>query len=354
MYPILMDYSSTFYAIKASKEFLMIFIYFSVLLFIRSRKDIEIAWNVIILLGLYYSFIELISQILGPSLLSHMSYTYRPESVFWKIYPPFFSVILIALFYSFYKSIISNKSKYLQLGLSSIGLLLTFYRSYLLASVFSVPVIMFLSRMGIIKTISKGAIVILFVLLSLITITLTSETGQNSLYKLADELILSGLDEIESGEGGSFAGREVYAEGRREILERSPILGFGFIDKDSSLGKELRKHIVGDQLGFIDKGDIDVALKFGVVGRILLYGVAVYLIYILVSLVRKNLSKSLNIKALTCATSILVFLLVQPVHAALTYSFSLLPLGIMLGLIERERLNLINSENNHDNSFTHY
>ena len=93
-------------------------------------------------------------------------------------------------------------------------------------------------------------------------------------------------------------------------------------------------------LGFIDKGDLDVAVKFGYIGLILLYAVIVYLIRILLAVARKNSEKP-AVHCLAVATMLMVFLIVQPVHAPLTHSFGLLPLGIALGLIDREQLLLL-------------
>jgi hypothetical protein len=90
-------------------------------------------------------------------------------------------------------------------------------------------------------------------------------------------------------------------------------------------------------LGFLDKGDVDVAVKFGYVGRVILYGASLWVVMILLKLARRNMSPSLTVRALTMGAVVGVFLIVQPVHAPLSYSFGLLPLGIALGLIDRER-----------------
>ncbi len=121
-------------------------------------------------------------------------------------------------------------------------------------------------------------------------------------------------------------------------MNGSPYVGYGFIDKDSEAGILFRKQIIGDLLGFIDKGDLDVALKFGYLGQVLLYGTFAYFSWSLIRIARQNIQPLLSVRCLALATTVIVFLVVQPVHAPLTYSFGLLPFGIALGLIDRERI----------------
>ena len=337
IYPVVAGYSTLFYAIKASKEFLTIFTYFAVFLYVRTEKEIKFCWNVLLGLGLYYSFIEMVAQIMGPALLSHMVYAFRKEMLFWKIYPPFWPVILIAFLHSYYEHVLAARTSIIRMSVSSIGLLLTFFRSYLLGTFVAVPILMLLSRQGIMRTIMQGAVISIVIISALVSIAFTAGNGQDSVERLSDEFILSGVEEFGSQTGGALDGREVFAKGRREIIDKNPYTGYGFIDKDSAYGRIVIKHITGDLLGFIDKGDVDTALKFGYLGRAILYGAAFYLVYLLIRIVRERITVSISVRSLTAATMVTVFLVVQPVHAALTYSFSLLPLGIVLGLIERER-----------------
>ena len=338
LYPVMKGYSSLFYAIKGSKEFLTIFSYFAVFFYLRNEKEVRFGWYVVIGLGIYYSILEMVAQAMGTTLLSNMVYVFRKELFFWKLYPPFWPVILIAFLHAYYEHTFAVRHAFLRMGVTSVGLLLTFFRSYLLATVVSVPLLLFLSRLGMMRTLGQGFVVAITISFSIVGIALTIDKGHDSLGALSENFVFSGIEEFGSQTGGALAGREVFAKDRRAILKQSPYFGFGFIDKDSKFGRVVIKHITGDLLGFIDKGDVDTALKFGYVGRIVLYGTALYLVYLLIRLVRARLTPSISVRALTAATIVIVFLLVQPVHAALTYSFSLLPLGIVLGLLERERL----------------
>jgi hypothetical protein len=120
-------------------------------------------------------------------------------------------------------------------------------------------------------------------------------------------------------------------------VQQSPYLGFGFIDKDSEYGQRVQRLVAGKTLGFLDKGNVDVVLKFGYVGAATLYGTVAALMVTLVALARRHGRTLLGVRALTVSAVLVVFLIVQPVHAPLTYSFGLLPLGLALGLLDREQ-----------------
>jgi len=338
IYPVMKGYSSLFYALKGSKEFITIFSYLAVFLYLRTEKEVRLGWYLLVGLGIYYSVVEMLVQVAGSALLSNMVYAFRKEMFFWKIYPPFWPVILVALFHAYYELMLGSRSSFVRISIASVGLLLTFFRSYLLATFAAVPLLMWVGRLGVIRTVLQGLIISFVITFSIIGIAVIASDSHDSISRLSEHFVFSGIEEFSTQSGGALAGREVIAKERRRILEENPYTGFGFIDKDSTFGRRVQFQIDGDLLGVIDKGDLDVALKFGYVGRTILYGTALYLVLILIRLVRSRINKSVSAGALTAATLIVVFLIVQPVHAALTYSFSLLPLGIVLGLLDRERL----------------
>lgn len=348
VYPVAQGNSSLFYALKGSKEFLTIFAYFAVFLYVRTENEVRWGWRILIGFGVYTSLLELAAQIFGPSLLSHMVYAYRKEMFLWKIYPPFWPVILIALLHSYYEYALGVRRVFVQIGIGSIGLLLTFFRSYLLATVVTAPMMLLVSRQGAGRAVVQGVALAAVIGVAIAVVGLATSDRGGSMDSLTEHFVSSGVTELGSQTGGAIVGREVFAKERRELLAQSPYLGFGFIDKDSQFGRQARRHIRGDSLGFIDKGDVDTALKFGYAGRLILYGTALYMAYVLVRLVRRRatstLTGSLRVRALAIASLLVVFLLVQPVHASLTYSFSLLPLGIILGLFERERYLLLQQQ----------
>ncbi len=340
LYPVVQDNSSLFYTLKGSKEFLTIFAYFAVFLYVRTENEVRWGWRILIGFGVYTSLLELAAQVFGPSLLSHMTYAFNKEMFMWNIHPPFWPVLLIALLHSYYEYAFGVRRAFVQIVIGSIGVLLTFFRSYLLSTVVTIPVLLLMSRQGAGRVVGQGIALAAVIVVAIVGVGLVTSDRGGSLDVLTDHFVFSGITELNTQTGGAIAGREAFAKERRELLSQSPYLGFGFIDKDSQFGRQARRHIKGDMLGFIDKGDVDTALKFGYVGRFVLYGTALYMAYVLVRLVRSHVTFTLSVRvrALTIASLLIIFLLVQPVHAALTYSFSLLPLGIALGLLERERL----------------
>lgn len=331
--PLSRDHSTLFYSFKSSKEFLMILWYFATFLYIHKQKDIDLAWHYLIGLGIYYTFIESIAQIAAPTLSTILSYDLRKEFfIFWKIYPPFWPFILILLFSSFYQIVFRIKHNYSLLLVGSIGLFLTFFRSYFLASIAAVPITLILHGKNLFKYLSKTILSGIFLTIVITTLILTM--GDNKLLSnLTDKFIISGITEISEQSGGALAGREIGAEVRYILRDQYPLTGLGFIDKDSSFGLSV---LSGSVLGFVDKGTIDVTVKFGYVGGALLYFSFFMIMIILVKLSKEDISESLKARALTCATIIIIFLIVQPVHAPLSNSFALLPLMIALGLIERQ------------------
>jgi len=339
LYPLRDGGSTLLYSLKASKEFSTIFSYFAILLFLRTERDVRWGWRFLLGLGLYYSVLEIATQAMGEGLLRHLTFEYQREGGwFWKVYVTFWPVILIAFFHAFFKLTQRAGRPYGALLLGSFGLLLTFFRSYLLGAAGAIPLVLMLAR-GRVRTIMSQiaffGIVVGFAIL-VMGLFLDRTSGKEG--GVFDLFVMSGLTELQTQKGGAIEGREVFAKDRRMILQRSPYSGYGFIDKDSKAGRRYQEHMTGDMLGFIDKGDVDTALKFGAVGRALLYATFAYVAWALIRLANQRLGPTLNARCLALAATIVVFLVVQPVHAPLTYSFGLLPLGIALGLIERERM----------------
>lgn len=334
--PVLRDHSTLFYSFKSSKEFMMILWYFSAFLYIRKIKDIDIAWKYLIATGIYYTIVESVAQIAAPALSSILTYSFRKEFfVFWKVYPPFWPFILLLLFTSLYQVIFKIKNSYILLYVGVIGLFLTFFRSYFLASIAVIPLILILQGKDSYKYLSKAIISGVITILGILILTLT--LGDDKvLSELTEKFITSGISEISDQSGGALAGRDAYAKGRYILRDNMPLTGYGFIDKDSKFGLEARKSLIGDLIGFIDKGTLDVTIKFGYIGGVILYLTFVYIAIILVRMSKEDVSDSLKARALTCASITIIFLIVQPVHAPLTNSFALLPYMIALGLTERQ------------------
>ena len=344
--------SSLFYSLKASKEFLSIFAFVAVLLFTKTKKDVDLGWKYLVGLGIYYSILEILGQVIGPFLKANMTYHMRGEDVFfWKIYAPFWPVILIALYKPYYEYAQDVSRPFVKLGLSAIGLLLTFFRSYLLAAFVALPSILLICGNGISKTFIRTTLFAFTICFCLVVLAFMSFTIGNdfaSINKITDKFVFSAVKEITTNTGGSLRGREKVAESRERLLEKRPYFGYGFIDKDSKFGRSSRRVIIGDNLGFIDMGLLDISIKFGNVGFIIMVLNVLYVIAILVRMNKRYEDKKFKARCMALAAVSMTYLFVLPVHAPFTYSYGLLPLGISLGLIERERIIL--TEERHPSS----
>jgi len=340
--PLLSGNSSLFYSIKSSKEFLTVFSFVAILLFLRTKKDVDFGWKCLIGLGLYYSVLEISGQFIGPLLKEKMSYHMRvEEGFFWKIYAPLWPVILLALFSSYYNSALKLSRPFVKLSVSAVGLLLTFFRSYLLAALVALPVVLFINGQGLVRTFSRATLLffsICFCLLLIGAVTFSMGGKFASVDRIADKFFVSAVKELATQTGGALKGRENVTVAKRKLLREESIAGYGFIDKDSKFGKKISKIIRGDNLGFIDMGVLDVPIKFGYVGFCLLLLNVIYIIYLLRKMALSSESDEFKVRCMSVAAMIITFILVLPVHAPFTYSYGLLPLGISLGLIEKERI----------------
>ena len=66
-----------------------------------------------------------------------------------------------------------------------------------------------------------------------------------------------------------------------------------------------------------------------------------FIVYVLVKINKRHENEMFKTRCMALTAVSITYLLVLPVHAPLTYSYGLLPFGISLGLIERERILLL-------------
>src|SRR3569832_2500398 len=65
LYPVYQNYSILFYSLRASVEFMTLFVYFGVFLDLRTRSHVEQAWRFIFLVALFYSSFEIAALAFG-------------------------------------------------------------------------------------------------------------------------------------------------------------------------------------------------------------------------------------------------------------------------------------------------
>jgi hypothetical protein len=294
-------------------------------------------------MAVYLSVFELAGNVSRGYVFSLFQYTYRPEqSIFYKVYPPIYTVMVIAFFQAIYGLLFDSKRRikaWVYLAVNGLGILLTFFRSYYLALCAAIPLV-FALKGSLAKALKSTAVIGLVSAASVFAIFVISNK-QWSLGDTFDSFVGSGLTELTRHTGGSLVGRDIVSQGRMAIAQERYWMGWGFIDKDSEIGRRLgrrlnRGFIGGTDIGMVDKGYLDVAMKFGVIGCVLLYGTTVLMGLRLVRLLRSVADVTFQARIFAAAALAFVLLIVQYVHADLTRQFGVLPLSIILGLIDRE------------------
>ena len=338
--PVARGESTAWQALEASKEFMMLLAYPAVFLFLRTERESKLAWLLLIGLGAYYCVLEIVVQFAGLALLGKLTYFYRPDDFgLWKLYVQFWSVILYFFLYHFFAYLTHGKLRPGLLMLASLGLFLTFYRSYVLAAVVATPAVLLLARLPLTRMIKAGASAMVG-LVAVIGATAVLATGQGAdVTQIGRALVFSGVEEISNSSGGSLEGRREYGNNLYELADRRPWLGYGFINQESQFAQRLGlPGFAASVLGFVDKGSADIFVKFGYAGGAMVYAAFAWIALRAIGIARRTRTAALSAKALTVAAVILISFIVQVVHAPLSYSFALLPLALALGIVDREYL----------------
>ncbi|MGD9504953.1 MAG: O-antigen ligase family protein [Syntrophobacteraceae bacterium] len=344
--PTLAGWSSFYYCVRESKEYLNYIAYLSVFLFIKDLKQVKNCFRFMIFFAAYFTALELLPIFLGIRSVGWLQYAYRPEQVFLtKIYIPIFTIMVFVLLYKFFYSLNNETNiKYtLSLSFYVIGVLLSFYRAYILATVFSVGAVLVTLR-RVRETFYFTASAVVTLLLAIFIIF--SVTPSYSFSKMVDSFFASGIYELYTGKGGSLGARKTATKGRLKLIEEKLWTGWGFLNANSEGGRKLKQAVgrtASGSIAFVDKGYVDVAGKFGVIGAVGFYGVFVLLFMKLLRIARRvdksdPGQKELLSRLYACAALLVVFLCVQLTHAPLTRQFGILPLAMILGLLDRQLL----------------
>lgn len=335
--PVLRGDSGWSLAVNASKEFMMILAYPAMFLFLRTERQLNVAWNALLALGIYYCVLETVAQIGGVGFMNATSYYYRPDDFgLWKLYVQFWPVILIFLLNAVYNSAVRGKLALTSVLLGGIGLFLTFYRSYLLATMVAIPLVAIWARVRLGRTILAGAALGGVVLTAIGVVSAASGSQGLGIGDVGDDLLFSSFNELLDDTGGSLGGRKLYANELFKLADAHPLIGYGFVKQEAELIQKLHlKTFAGGMLGFVDKGNADVMIKFGYVGAAALYGAFFWIAVIAIRRVKRIEPGIAATRLLVVATLPPIFLMVQPVHAPCTYGFALLPFAIAMAVVDR-------------------
>lgn len=356
--PVLSGNSSLFYSIKEGKEFIHYLAFFAVYLSVRSKNDIEMAWKYLAILAIYYGFLE-VAYVLGLGNLQILHYRYRPDVGLGitKVYPPVFSVIFLSLFYQLWRSVLEGARNYFMIVFFFVATMLAAFRSYILGSFIALATAyVFLFKGKIIQGVKVFRVYGLVILVSLFMFSITfSDSISNRINTVGDRYIWSGVQEVWEQKGGSTEGRHAVNIFRWEYFNKRPLIGYGFIDRNSSLGEKVfRSH--KSELMMIDTGYLDVLLKFGAIGAILFYGLFLGLLFSLsrafIRSHRISADTRLHLASLFCF--LVTLLAAQVTHGGLTFSFGIIPLAIALGLMDSELCLPHEREEQNDEGITSY
>lgn len=335
--PVLRGDSSMALAINAAKEFMVILAYPAVYLFLRTEREVKLAWRALTALGAYYCVMESVAQVGGPTFMRATSYLYRVDDFgLWKLYVQYWPVLLVFLLEGVYVSVLRGKLSLWRILLGGAGLFLTFYRSYLIATFAAIPAVAMWARVRLGRLMISG-VVLGSVVLAALGVISASSTNNMGLGAVGDDLVFSSFRELMDGSGGSLGGRKREAKELMALANQHPLIGYGFVKQEAVLIQKLHlQTFAGGMLGFIDKGDADVLVKFGYLGAIMLYGTFLWIMAWSIFRARKTSSETEKLHLLVLATLPPIYLLVQPVHAPCTYAFALLPLAIVMAIVDRE------------------
>jgi hypothetical protein len=337
--PYFNNFSSLFYAFKEAKEYFNYLAYFSVFLFVREQKEIDWCWRFIWCFAIYFSVLQILGNMTGGLIFNYLEYKFRPEQVvFVKVYLPIFPIIILSFFMVFYHLAFGDKKhrEIFLFFLYSLGILFTFFRAYILSASATIPALLFLK-----KRIKAGiiSILILFALLVTSILFISATSGGRSFTALFESFITSGITELYHYRGGSLRGRDKVTEGRMDLVRERPLSGWGFLDRDSKVGKRIRRKVgltAYGEIGFIDKGYLDVVAKFGILVTLVFYGTFLLILLKLILMYKEAYNFDFKAKLFSATGLTIVLLCVQLTHASLTRQFGILPLSIVLALVDRE------------------
>jgi hypothetical protein len=338
--PVISGNSSLFYSVKEGKEFIHYLAFFAVYLSVRSENDIKLAWKYLTILAIYYGFLE-IAYLLGLGNLQILHYSIRPDPALGivKVYPPVFAVIFLSLFYQLWRAVLEGARNYFMITFLFLASMLTAFRSYILGSFIALATAyVFLFKGQIRRGVKIFGVYGLIIFVSLFIFSISfSASILDRMKNVGDQYIASGVRDFLEQKGGSVEGRHAVNRFRWEYINKRPLIGYGFIDKYSSMGQKIyRRH--KSELAMIDTGYLDVLLKFGAIGAILFYGIFLSLLFSLSRAFRRSKSAlpdaRLHLASLFCL--LVTLLAAQVTHSGLTFSFGIVPLAIGLGLMDSE------------------
>lgn len=265
--PFLDKNSSVFLSFMASKETWFYFLFLYIVVY-QHKIDNKHLLKFIKFLGIYLSSI----YILGKISLQLVPPIYYNESFVRTFFPTYIS---LAIF------IYAIKLKFDDVrSIRDRIIILILFLGLVLAAHLSLTIMTFAGFILYKYVYDKKLqfnkyIVSRFVFISLIGISITLITV-SGLY----EKIVYNLESIINGEDNSLNARDIYNEFRWEAINKQKELGYGFIHQSSSFMKDIKAlgaNRFMERFTVIDSGYVDLLIKFGYIGTIII--MVVFFIY---------------------------------------------------------------------------
>ncbi|MDA7742041.1 O-antigen ligase family protein [Francisellaceae bacterium] len=314
-YPVFVGYEGFMSSIIASKSFWVVSLWVYLVVY-RPRLDIDRIIEFIKFVGVYiaciYIFYTLFS--IAPPYYLDGSQSVRAS---------FPTYMMLAMFFYYFQWRDGDVKKIKLLIMSSIlflGILLVGRKSCIITIIISFSL---LAVMG-----SRGNFnfqkIVLFIIIALVGIFLLSFTPS---YNKTYHRVVS----VANSQDSSLSSRNIYNQFRWDAINKSPLLGYGFMYKDTKLVKQYRNisnNRFSERFGVVDSGYVDLLIKFGFIGLFLYF--MLWARQILPILLRPRKYDWLKI---SMSIYLLQYFFIDYTWSVLTYSFGLIPAFLALYLM---------------------
>jgi O-antigen ligase len=306
--PLIHGHETMFQAITASKELWVTFFF---LYLIVNRKNIPVHYVIrfMLYLGIYICASYILFYTTGIS-----AFEYYNTDVFRAYFPTYISLAWFLSYYKWLNKKLSTTNMLMFNVFFFIGLVLAEHLALTLSNIFVLSLYHFVLKDK--KTYSYSTFVKSFsivLIFGYLVITL--------------QPIRSQINSIITGEHYALSSRETYNEFRWQAIYDRPILGNGFIHKSSSLTEQYltsTNNRYMERLEVIDSGYVDILIKFGIIGLV----VIMYLWVVPIYSILKDTRTATAIE-ICCALYLLQYFFVNYTWSVFTFSHGLIP-GLMV------------------------
>jgi len=260
IYPVLVGDSNLLFALQESKHFLC-YAGLSYLLMHRDHFDQEYLERLFTFMGVVLVFILILGRVFG---IVPPGYFYHLEKDF--IHVDHILYFTLALYFAFSRWISTWEPRHAALAaFLFIGLIIQGHRSVMFVALVQLPALAAMKGRW-----SMG--------MKLVTATIPIVLAGSALAGMVgftNPIFERGVSILQTTEDDIMAGRERANLLRYALIAERPILGYGFINKNSSLGASVALQSTSrfnETLGVIDSGYVDLAIRFGILGTLLFLG----------------------------------------------------------------------------------